>query len=112
MLKGTEKANKIYEKVGDELLTTTSISIHEILVGAHQKEEFMIKNLLQRIETIPFDVQNADESSKIEKKLIKKGNLINSADILIAGICISNDATLVTFDKDFNRIPGLKTLGI
>ncbi len=36
--------------------------------------------------------------------------MIGRSDIFIAGICLANDATIVTFDKDFGKIKGLKTL--
>lgn len=103
-------AEEVFRKIGEEIVTTTALSVHEYLEGATEKEKFMIKNLT--MDVLPFTVTDAYESGMVAQMLAKQGKLINETDILISGICLSHGATLVTFDKDFDRVSGLKLLKI
>lgn len=49
-------------------------------------------------------------SAELYSTLRQSGKIVDDIDLLIAGIAIDNDLTLVTNnEKHFNRIPGLKT---
>ena len=91
---------------------TTAISLHETLSGSSQKGEFAVQNLAQNIDIMPFTKEDAITSASIFRQLAKQGKKINALDILIAGICISKKATLITLDNDFKRVPGLKVVGV
>lgn len=108
----SDKAPRIREKIGSEIAATTSITLHEVLQGATEKDKFIIKNLAHTMEILPFNQNDAEISSSIAQRLMKEGNMINDMDILIAGICMSNNATIVTLDKDFKRVSGLKVFEI
>lgn len=95
-----------------EAAVTTSLSVHELFSGASGKKELVIRGLLGGIEVLPFTQKDAEISGKISNKLAKQGKMINKIDILIAGICLSKNATLVTLDNDFKKIPELKIAGI
>ena len=112
ILDQTMKGKKIMELIGSEVAAITSFSIYEALVGASEKDSFIIKNIKNTMEVISFDQDSAERSSAIEKDLIKRGTLINNVDIFIAGSCLSRDATVVTLDNDFKRVPGIKILSL
>ena len=97
--------------VGDIILS--SITVSELIYGAH-KSQFVEKNL-KAIEhfLIPFDVAEYDykaalEYGKLRASLEKKGQPIGSIDMLIAAHAKSLDMVLVTNNmKEFERVEGL-----
>ena len=48
-----------------------------------------------------------DVSSEIYSELNKKGKLVGEFDVLIAGTCIAAAQSLVTNDRDFDKITKL-----
>lgn len=98
--------------VGDIILS--SITVSELIYGAH-KSQFVEKNL-KAIEhfLIPFDVADYDykaalEYGKLRASLEKKGQPIGSLDTLIAAHAKSLDVVLVTNNmKEFERVEGLE----
>jgi tRNA(fMet)-specific endonuclease VapC len=98
--------------VGDIILS--SITVSELMYGAH-KSQFVEKNL-QAIEhfLIPFDVVNYDykaslEYGKIRAALEQNGQPIGALDTLIAAHAKSLDVVLVSNNlKEFERVKGLK----
>ncbi|MEK6960049.1 MAG: type II toxin-antitoxin system VapC family toxin [Nanoarchaeota archaeon] len=104
-----EKAEKIHKIVGDDPLVTTSITLYEVLAGAtNQKTCFIYEGLFQGMSVLHFDAVAAKYSSRIERGQYGTGKPVSKADLFIAGICAALNATLVTMDKDFTTIDGLK----
>jgi tRNA(fMet)-specific endonuclease VapC len=67
-------------------------------------EEFIAENII-----IPLSEKSAKISAELYSALRQSGSIIDDIDLLIAGIAIENDLTLVTNNqKHFQRIPGLK----
>ncbi len=96
-----------------ENTATTFINSCELFKGAYtiggSKEIAGTKNILSSFDVL-FPTQATSELyAEIYSKLKKKGKIIGDFDILIASMVIENDFTLVTCDKDFENIPGLKT---
>jgi tRNA(fMet)-specific endonuclease VapC len=68
-------------------------------------EEFVSENLV-----LPLTEESAKLSAEIYANLRKTGNIVDDIDLLIAGIAIENEMTLITNNNShFDRIPGLKT---
>ncbi len=109
LIHDTPVAHTIGDILKDELLITTSISMHELLVGAlSEKQRFVLEGIFSIMRILPHDRPAAQQGALIEKELIKTGKKINDSDIFIAGICKAHNAELVTLDNDFTRIKGLK----
>lgn len=108
LLRGNQKIYKKIEELEKEKCQITVFTIHEILIGSRENEIIITNELLNSFKTILFDDVAAKESAKIERELIKKGTMINKLDIFIAAICKINNATLITFDKDFMKIKDLQ----
>jgi len=67
-------------------------------------EDFVSENIV-----IALTEESCKISSEIYSKLRSCGDLIDDVDLLIAGIAIENEMTLVTNNEDhFGRISGLK----
>ena len=86
------------------------ITLIEVLRGIPSEKRDRAKQLLER----SFDVLNIDNKvilkyCELYTSLKRRGLLIPDADLLIAATAIANNLTLVTKDKDFERI---KELGL
>lgn len=68
-----------------------------------------LEALLLQFDIVEFDAKAAEEFGKIRAELRRTGTPVPSFDALIAALCRSNNFTLVTADKHFRHISGLKT---
>jgi tRNA(fMet)-specific endonuclease VapC len=96
-----------------EIIEISLITYYEIMSG------LLFKNALKQLEifndfvseniVIALTEQSCTISSEIYSKLRNNGELIDDIDLLIAGIAIENEMTLVTNNENhFGRIQGLK----
>ncbi len=108
ILKGTETGKTINQIIEKTESSITAFSIHELLVGARANEMSRLYGFMASLEIWAFGPSSAFESSRIKKELSRKGKSIDDIDIFIAGICISNNAKLITLDKGFLGIEGLE----
>lgn len=113
------RGKKEVETLKDELdqhettLVIASPSIMELWSGAcrsshPEKEQKKINELLQSFLILPLDSSSAKEAAEIEVELLKKGQMIETEDIMIAGIARSHGEKIVTRDEHFQRIKGLQ----
>jgi len=105
-----EKLNNIREKISAKpVLPSPVISEYYYgFLGTKKKEK-----ALKFVEG--FDVLNTSKNSsllfaELRHKLMKSGKILTDMDILIASICIDNNATLVTMDKQFEDINELNKI--
>ena len=98
------------------IMFTASITSYELTKGCYKSARFdenfdkvmKLKNLLYVLE---FDADSSLIAAEIFHDLEKKGMAINEFDVLIAGICLKNNFTLVTCNaKHFKRIKGLRVI--
>lgn len=54
------------------------------------------------------DINDAEQAAKLRLALRQQGVQLGMIDALIAVVALRNDLTLLTTDKDFSTIPGLK----
>ena len=107
VMKSTRRGKAVMERVGKEDAATTAICVHETLVGEPTWAPLLGST---SIEIIPFDFAAAEASAQVRAQLQRMGKMVEPLDILIAGICIAHDHTLVTCDKGYLRIKGLRTV--
>ncbi|MBI4919296.1 type II toxin-antitoxin system VapC family toxin [archaeon] len=108
LLDQTPRGKKIEKILGYDLVRVTHITVHEILVGAKNNlEKELLKALLKNFVLLDFGFKEAEISAELEIGLNKENKKMNDADLFIASICISNEASLVTCDADFKKIKGL-----
>ncbi|MFM7369702.1 MAG: PIN domain-containing protein, partial [Sphaerospermopsis kisseleviana] len=66
------------------------------------------QQIINRVNLVPFDRDAAFAAAKIRADLEQKGTPIGSIDVLIAGIAVALQATLVTHNvNEFSRVSGL-----
>lgn len=90
-------------------LATTAVTVFELFAGARtQRERRAIERLLTALTILPFDELAAESAAGIRQALEQGGAGIGMADYLIAGICVSRSASLLTRNRrHFDRVPGL-----
>lgn len=99
----------VQEELAGGTLASTSITEFELLSGAVGRARQQIETLLAAIDILPFDSGAAGTAAEVRHKLEQAGQPIGTADYLIAGICLSRGAWLLTRnDRHFARVPGLR----
>lgn len=89
----------------------TSITIFELEVGLAKESSQapVVDMLVTGLPTLILDLESARRAGREERRLRQEGLRIGTADILIAGICLSHGKPLVTTNVGhFNRIPSLE----
>ena len=97
-------------QLGEELVLTApgyAEALHGFVVIGKQElgEEF-----LHPFDVIPFDTSSARTCALLKHDLEKSGNMIPAFDLMIASIAMISNSTLVSFDKHFERVAGLKLI--
>lgn len=85
------------EKINKFEFATTIINLFELYVGAYKsvnkdKEIKDILDLIERFTILDFTIECAEEAGKQRAGLEKKGQILESRDILIGSIAIENFA--------------------
>lgn len=97
-------------------LATSTIVAMELMHGAAmaarpEREEDFVLRLLAKLTVLDFDAAAAQHAADIKADLQRKGRLIGSNDILIAGHARSRSLTLVTGNLgEFQRVEGLRVV--
>ena len=105
---GTNKGKDIVGKLKGAPLLITSITVYEFLVGLPPEDHS--ESIIEKCHVVLYGTSEAKQSALIFHALRNKGTLINESDILIAGICVANDYSLITCDKDFLKVNELDTI--
>ncbi len=90
-------------------LATTVITAFELLSGARSdRERAKVITLLDALDILPLTPAAAEDAAAIRRQLESRGEGIGTADTLIAGICRTAGAILMTFNrKHFERVANL-----
>ena len=117
ILRARPEAVKLLDKIeaNEHTLYIAAPTVMELWLGAlesntKEEEKNKIEELLASFIVLPLDSNSAKRAAEIESDLIRNGKIIETEDIMIAGIALSNGKTLVTRDEHFTRIPGLRVL--
>ena len=110
--------SRVVERVSDYLeffdkLTINIISYYEILRGlkdlGNEEKIERFEDFIQENELVSIGKEAVEKAAEIYAYLKKEGNLIEDADILMAGSAIVEDLVLITNNiKHFERVKGLR----
>jgi tRNA(fMet)-specific endonuclease VapC len=113
LINGETRIKKIIKN--DELYFTTQINMFEVLSGLYFKNLSKKKisdtlDLFENVLVISLDEQAVVKAAEINGELMRKGQRIEDADCLIAGIAMTKGIKTIITDnaKHFSRIPGIK----
>jgi len=114
-LKGEEDVvAKVEAYLGEfDMLSLSIITYYEILRGLkyieNEKKLRGFEELMDKSEIITLDKEIIDKASEIYAELMRRGKLIEDADILIAASCLVRGMVLVTDNEEhFRRIESLE----
>ena len=90
-------------------LATTAVNVFELMSGArNDRQRQLVDELVQGLVILPFDQDAARLAAKVRLELEAQGLGIGMADYLIAGVCLSRSAMLLTRNRaHFERVPEL-----
>jgi predicted nucleic acid-binding protein len=102
-------ASMVKTELGRGQLATTAVSVFELLSGARKAaQRKRVDALLGALTVFPADEAAGRRAAAIRIELEQKGEGLAMADYLIAGVCVSRAATLLTRNrKHFERVPDL-----
>ena len=117
LLRGNESVKQLKDELdkNENTLSVAAPSIMEIWLGAmmskkSEEEKSKINELISSFTILYLDEKSAKEAGEIEASLLKENIEIDSEDIMIAGIAKVNGEKLVTRDRHYAKIPGLRIL--
>ncbi len=98
---------------GSSPIYITSITAYELFKGAgisaNAKHNVgLVKEVLSNLHILELNSAASERAGDICSRLDSKGKEVGEFDILIAGICLANDVTLISNDEHFEKIDGLK----
>ena len=115
ILRNSKHSALLVEKISKTApVSTTMINEYELLLGAKFSDkpfenETKVQVLLKKLTVLHLTKDSVALASQIQANLMKKGQQVDFADLLIAAIALANNQTLVTRNvKHFERVPGLK----
>lgn len=90
-------------------LATTTVNVFELLSGAGpDRVRETVERLLGAMTILPLEDSAGRAAADVRRALDAAGTPIGMADSLIAGICLSRSAVLLTRNvAHFSRVPGL-----
>ncbi|MBX8634397.1 MAG: type II toxin-antitoxin system VapC family toxin [Candidatus Thermoplasmatota archaeon] len=102
--RGKERASEIMPG-GNSGISITVITGYELLKGRRtRKEESTINELLSKVKKYHTDSRSMRVPGSLYRELKNNGKLKNEAAMLIAGIVLANNETLITLDNDFSDL--------
>ncbi len=111
--KGQGQVAQSMAAVPPQDIAISTIVLFELQVGiaksnAPTKRTQQLQQLLSRVNLVPFDQDAALAAAMIRAQLEQQGTPIGPIDVLIAGVAVSLQATIVTHNVgEFSRISGL-----
>ena len=108
---------KVEELEREGPLVTTEVGAYELYLGVEryggrrrEEETRKVADLLDQMETLPFDRASAIHTARLSWDLKRSGQTIGVLDLLTAGTALAHGHdTVVTRDEgDFRRVPGIR----
>lgn len=93
-----------------QVLALPAPCVAEVLRGASlgdSQQRRQTEELLEQLEILPLDGRSARAAGLLSADCLRRGKNVPILDCLMAAIAAGHEATLITRDADFARIPGL-----
>ncbi|MBU7046910.1 MAG: type II toxin-antitoxin system VapC family toxin [Theionarchaea archaeon] len=112
ILAGKREAESKMLEIENDRLATTAINAFEILFGAKYSQN--MKNIkeshriLSGLDILTFDLEAAEEASRIHVQHMREGNRLPTRDLFIASVAKVPSCVVVTRNVKHFRISGLE----
>lgn len=116
LLKGDSEVISFVQHLSSQFICISAVTFAEIEQGfvflqskKNQEKRAIFLEMIQNQELriLDVDVPIATQYAKIQSQLLKKGHQLSQFDAIIAATAICNGYTLVSRDRDFQRVAGL-----
>lgn len=103
----------VLKKIANPKIYVPSVVIGELWYGAEKSKnkasnQSRILDLIKEVTVLPVTVDTSKHYAVVKNQLREQGKPVPENDIWIAAIAIEYDITLITRDKHFNNISGIK----
>ena len=104
-LAGDEKIISLVKELSEkEEIKTTTITEYELLKHSTELKRQIAAKFLSAVTVCHFDRSSARKAALLFERLREAGKMINENDLLIAGISLANDESLLTRDQKFSNL--------
>ena len=112
ILAGKREAEHKMLEIENDRLATTAINAFEILFGAkyshNEKNIKESRRILSGLDILTFDLEAAEEASRIQVQHMREGSSLPTRDLFIASIAKVHDCVVVTRNVNHFRVSGLE----
>jgi len=108
-----QRTTTLREAVVNHECALTAITLYELnaVPRLSERQRELLNQLRELVEVLPFDETASQKAADTWRALSETGQLIGVPDILIAGICLSNELPLLTRNVDhYGRVSGLNLI--
>lgn len=112
-IKGAKNICEKIISVPMEELSISAITEGELLYGVAKKPEAkqlrqVVHEFLIRVDALPWESAAAECYGNLRAAMQKKGKILGNLDLLIASHALAFDLILITNDRAFSQVEGLK----
>jgi len=95
--------------VGISVMTEAELRFGVARLPDAKKLGMAVEEFLLRVEVLPWDSEAAQHYARLRAALEREGEPMGNLDMMIAAQALAAGAVLVTSDRVFRRVKGLKT---
>src|SRR5882672_7378101 len=95
-------------EVGISVVTEAELRFGVVRLPEATKLKIVVEEFLLRVEVLPWNSEAAQHYARIRAVLEKDGEPMGNLDMMIAAQAMAAEAVLVTHDRVFRRVKGLK----
>jgi predicted nucleic acid-binding protein len=111
MREGRDPARELVEHAGETDLATCGIVRMEVLRGMRvQKAKRALEGFFDAMRFVPSDAGLWQDATNLAWRLDREGWTLPLQDVFIAACALRIDAAVITYDKHFHAIVGLRVL--
>lgn len=115
ILRGLEETKRIYTKIKGERLVVPAVVAFELYRGLSWSrnvnvEEALIEKELSQVDVVPFTIDGARIAGLVSRQIHQRGSPISPVDAMVAATAMTAGCELVTRDKGFKDVKGLKLI--
>jgi len=95
-------------EVGISVITEAELRFGVARLPQATKLALVVEEFLLRVEVLPWDSASAQHYARLRASLEQRGQPMGNLDLMIAAQALDADVVLVTNDRVFRRVKGLK----
>jgi len=109
--KQTPLAAALEQSLLNSEVLTCGVVLFELLQGIKSpREETLVQNALLALSHLEMTRDLWINAGKLSSRLRAKGHILPLSDIIIATCALEHSCAVLTIDRHFESVPGLKTL--